>query len=243
MNLGDLRQIGSGNIGATNVLRTGDRRAAAATLVLDALKGAVAVLAALSQAGIRTTSLVAVLGAAGFAVGFALKDSLGSFASGILLLVFKPFGVGDFIEAAGVSGTVKAIRLFSTELASPDNVQILVPNNKIYGDTIRNVSAHPTRRVDLVIGIGYGSSLGRALELIRELLDQDQRVLQDPAPILAVAELADSSVNLAVRPWTARENYWDLKCDLTRAIKESFDKEGIEIPYPRQVVQLLQETG
>ncbi len=197
------------------------------------------VIAALSKAGVQTTSLVAVLGTAGLAVGLALKDSLGNFAAGVLLLVLKPFGVGDYIEAAGTSGTVKAIRLFTTELASPDNVKILVPNGKIYGDTIKNVTAHPHRRVDMVFGIGYGSSIGRAMEIITELLARDERVLKDPAPVLAVSELADSSVNIVVRPWTVKENYWNLKFDLTRAVKEAFDREGIDIPYPQQVVHLI----
>ena len=200
-----------------------------------------AILAALSKAGVETTSLVAVMGAAGFAIGFALKDSLGNFASGVLILVLRPFGVGDYIEAAGVSGTVRAIRLFSTELASPDNIKILVPNGKIYGDTIKNVTGHDTRRVDMVIGIGYGSSIGRALEIAKEVLDKDDRVLKDPAPTLAVSELADSSVNLVVRPWTRTEDYWTFKFDLTRAIKAAFDKEGIDIPFPQQVVHLVRE--
>ena len=200
-----------------------------------------AVIAALSKAGVETTSLVAVVGAAGFAVGFALKDSLGNFASGVLILVLKPFRVGDYIEAAGVAGTVKAVHLFTTEMASPDNVKILVPNGKIYGDIIKNVTANDNRRVDMVIGIGYGSSIGKALEVVKGLVDADERVLKDPAPTLAVSELADSSVNLVVRPWTAKDNYWALKFDLTRAIKEAFDREGIEIPFPQTVVHLAKE--
>lgn len=200
----------------------------------------VAIIAALSKVGVQTTSLIAVVGTAGLAVGLALKDSLSNFAGGVLILIMRPFGVGDYIEAAGVSGTVKAIRLFSTELASPDNVKILVPNGKIYGDTIKNVTAHPHRRVDMIFGIGYDASMGRALEIVKELLDKDERVLKDPAPTLAVAELADSSVNLIVRPWTVKENYWNLKFDLTRAVKEAFDQEGIDIPFPQQVVHMHQ---
>ncbi len=197
-----------------------------------------AILAALAKFGIQTASFVAILGAAGFAVGFALQGSLSNFASGVLILAFRPFRVGDFIDAAGVMGTVKDIHLFTTILATPDNVQIIVPNSKLYGDIIKNFSANETRRVDLVIGIGYGSSIQQAYEIIEGILKQDERVLSDPAPQIAVSELADSSVNFVVRPWVKAADYWGVKFDVTRKIKETFDEKGIEIPFPQTTVHM-----
>lgn len=199
----------------------------------------VAVLAALAKFGIQTASLVAVIGAAGFAVGFALQGSLANFAAGVLILVFRPFRIGDFIDAAGVAGTVKEIFLFTTVLSTPDNVQILVPNGKLYGDIIKNYSANDTRRVDLVIGIGYTSSIQKAYDVISEILKEDERVLLDPAPQIALCELADSSVNFIVRPWAKKEDYWDLKFDVTRKIKERFDANDIEIPFPQHSVHMV----
>ncbi len=197
-----------------------------------------AVLAALAKFGIQTASFVAVLGAAGFAVGFALQGSLSNFAAGVLILAFRPFRVGDVIDAAGVLGAVKDIHLFTTILATPDNVQIIVPNSKLYGDIIKNFSANETRRVDLVIGIGYGSSIQLAYETIAEILKQDERVLADPPPQIAVSELADSSVNFVVRPWVKAADYWNVKFDVTRKIKEVFDEKGIEIPFPQTTVHM-----
>jgi small conductance mechanosensitive channel len=196
----------------------------------------VAVLAALAKFGVQTASFVAILGAAGFAVGFALQGSLGNFAAGVLLLVLRPFKVGDYIEGAGVAGTVKEIQMFTTVLSTPDNVKILVPNGKLFGDIIKNVSAYETRRVDLVIGIGYSSDIQKAWDVMMDLIKQDERILPDPAPQIAVSELADSSVNFVVRPWVKREDYWSVRFDLTRRIKERFDREGIEIPFPQRVV-------
>ena len=200
------------------------------------------VLAVLAKFGVETASFIAVLGAAGFAVGFALQGSLANFAAGILILVLRPFKVGDFIDAGGAAGTVKAIQLFVTELATPDNVQILVPNGKIFGDTIKNFAGNDTRRVDMVIGIGYGSPIKRAHELLQEIINADERVLQDPAPTIAVAELADSSVNFVVRPWCKREDYWTLKFDLTEKIKLVFDENDIEIPFPQRTVHMMQAS-
>jgi len=197
-----------------------------------------AVLAALAKFGIQTASFVAVLGAAGFAVGFALQGSLANFAAGVLILVLRPFKAGDFIMGAGEAGTVKAISLFTTELATPDNVKIMVPNGKLFGDVIKNVSAYDTRRVDLVIGIGYGSSMQKAHEILSDLLKQDPRILDDPPPQIAVSELADWSVNFVVRPWVKKEDYWSVKFDLTRKIKEAFDEQGIEIPFPQHVIHM-----
>lgn len=200
-----------------------------------------AVLAALAKFGIQTASFVAILGAAGFAVGFALQGSLANFAAGVLILVLRPFRTGDFIEGAGVAGTVKEIDLFTTVLATPDNIKILVPNGKLFGDIIKNVSANDTRRVDLVIGIGYASSIQKALEVLMDLMKKDERILQDPAPQIAVAELADNSVNFVVRPWVKKEDYWSVRFDLTRAIKEAFDENGIEIPFPQRVVHMISQ--
>lgn len=197
-----------------------------------------AVLAALAKFGIQTASFVAVLGAAGFAVGFALQGSLGNFASGVLILVFRPFRIDDFIEAAGVMGTVKEIHLFTSILATVDNVRIIVPNGKLYGDIIKNFSANAERRVDLVIGIGYTSSIQKAHEIMENLIKEDKRILSDPAPTIAVSELADSSVNFVVRPWVKKEDYWPVKFDLTRKIKETFDANGIEIPFPQRTVHM-----
>ncbi len=197
-----------------------------------------AILAALAKFGIQTASFVAVIGAASFAVGFALQGSLSSFAAGVLILAFRPFRVGDFIDAAGVMGAVKDIHLFTTILATPDNVQIIVPNSKLYGDIIKNYSANETRRVDMVFGIGYGSSIQDAYETIESILKQEERVLVDPAPQIAVSELADSSVNFVVRPWVKAADYWGVRFDLTRKIKEAFDEKGIEIPFPQTTVHM-----
>lgn len=195
-----------------------------------------AVVAALARFGIQTASFVAILGAAGFAVGFALQGSLANFASGVMILVFRPFKVGQFINAAGVAGTVKEIGLFATTLATPDNVKILVPNGKVYGDTITNYSANDTRRVDLVMGIGYSSDIDKAVQVMRDIIKADNRVLPEPAPQIAVSELADSSVNFVVRPWVNAPDYWAVKFDLTEKFKKAFDDADIEIPFPQRTV-------
>jgi small conductance mechanosensitive channel len=200
-----------------------------------------AVLAALAKFGIQTASFVAILGAAGFAVGFALQGSLANFAAGVLILVLRPFKTGDYIEGAGVAGTVRDIELFTTILATVDNIKIMAPNGKLFGNVIKNMSAYDTRRIDLVIGIGYGSWRGKAVEVLQELMKQDTRILSDPAPQIAVLELADSSVNLLVRPWGKREHFWAVRCDLLRTIKEAFDEHGIEIPFPQHVVHTVSE--
>lgn len=199
------------------------------------------ILAALAKFGIQTASFVAVLGAAGFAIGFALQGSLGNFAAGVLILVLRPFKAGDFIMGAGEAGVVKEIQLFTTVLATPDNVKIMIPNGKLFGDTIKNVSAYDTRRIDLVIGIGYSSDIQKAYDVLMDLLKDDSRILPDPAPQVAVSELADSSVNFVVRPWVKGGDYWSVRFDLTRNIKEAFDKNGIEIPFPQQVVHMISE--
>ena len=202
-----------------------------------------AILAALAKFGIQTASFVAILGAAGFAIGFALQGSLANFAAGVLILVLRPFKTGDFIQGAGESGTVKEIQLFTTVLASPDNIKIMVPNGKLFGNIIKNISAFDTRRVDLVIGIGYTSDIQKAYDIMMNLIKDDTRILSEPAPQIAVSELGDSSVNFVVRPWVKKEDYWGVKFDLTRKIKETFDIQGIEIPFPQRVVHMVSEMA
>jgi len=189
-------------------------------------------------AGVETTSFVAILGAIGFAVGFALQGSLSSFAAGVLIPLFRPFRLGDYIEAAGVAGTVQEIQLFVTVLSTPDNVRILLPNRTVYGDTIKNYSANPTRRIDLTIGVGYGSSLEQAQEVLAKVIQSEPRVPADPAPQIAVAELADSSVTFVVRPWVKREDYWSVRFDLTEQIKLALDQADIEIAFPQRTVHM-----
>ncbi len=202
-----------------------------------------AVLAALAKFGIQTASFVAILGAAAFAIGFALQGSLANFAAGVLILVLRPFKVGDYIDGAGVGGTVKDIQLFTTVLATPDNIKIMVPNGKLFGDTIKNFSGFDTRRIDFVIGIGYTSDIQKAYDVLMSLVKEDTRILSDPPTNIAVSELADSSVNFVVRPWVKRSDYWGVKFDLTRKIKEAFDENGIEIPFPQHVVHMLSEAA
>jgi small conductance mechanosensitive channel len=202
-----------------------------------------AVLATLAKFGIQTASFVAILGAAGLAIGFALQGSLANFAAGVLILVLRPFRVDDFIMGAGVAGTVKKIQLFTTELATPDNIKVMVPNSKLFGDVIKNVTAYDTRRVDLVIGIGYSSDIQKAYDVMMDIITKDSRILSDPASQIAVSELADSSVNFVVRPWVKKEDYWSVKFDLTRKIKEAFDENNIEIPFPQQTVHVISETS
>jgi small conductance mechanosensitive channel len=203
----------------------------------------VAVVAALEAFGVKTASFVAILAAAGFAIGFALQGSLSNFAAGVLLLVFRPFTVGHFINVAGESGTVKSIRIFTTELASPDNVQIIVPNGQVFGAVIKNYTANDLRRVDLVAGIGYSSDMTKASEILMRILRDHPLILDDPESMVAVSELADSSVNLVVRPWCKKEDYWTVYFEITQKIKEEFDKAGIEIPFPQRDVHLFQQSA
>ena len=197
------------------------------------------VVAMLGLFGIPTASFIAVLGAAGLAVGLALQGTLGNFASGVMLLVFRPFKVGDFVEAGGVAGSVTAIGVFSTTLNTGDNVQITLPNGAVFGQTIKNYAANPTRRNDMIIGVGYDDDLGIAIDTIKKVVTADARVLKDPEPLVAVAELGDSSVNLVVRPWCKKEDYWGLRFDLTRALKEELEKAGCSIPYPQRDIHVF----
>jgi small conductance mechanosensitive channel len=201
------------------------------------------VLAALGQLGIQTTSFIAVIGAAGLAVGLALQGSLANFASGFLMIMFRPFKVGDFIEGAGVMGTVESLQIFTTQLRTPDNKKIIVPNASLTGDNIINWSATGTRRVDMVFGIGYDDDIDKAKQLIAEILAADDRVLKDPAPQIAVSELADSSVNFVARPWAKTGDYWGVFFDTTEAVKKRFDAEGISIPYPQSDVHVYQQAA
>lgn len=196
------------------------------------------VVAALTQLGVQTTSLVALIGAAGLAVGLALKDSLQNFASGVMLIMFRPFKAGDYIEAAGTAGTVESIAIFSTLLKTPDNKEVTIPNGNIYGGTITNYSAKPTRRVDMMFGIGYDDDIKKAKDIMLKILQDDERVLKDPEPLVAVKELADSSVNFVVRPWVNAADYWSVFYDTHEQIKLAFDEQGISIPYPQMDVHL-----
>jgi len=203
----------------------------------------VAIVASLARFGVETTSFVAILGAAGFAIGFALQGALSNFAAGVLLLIQHPFRIGDFVEVAGVAGTVQDIQLFTTVLATPDNVKVIVPNGKIYGNTIHNYAGYETRRLDLGVGIGYGTPIEIASSVAMDLMQNDDRVLVEPLPQVLVGELAESSVNLTLRMWVAGSNYWDVRFDLIRAVKQAFDREGIEIPFPQTVVHLDRVSG
>ena len=198
----------------------------------------VVVIAVLNLFGIETTSLIAVLGAASLAVGLALQGTLSNFAAGTMLLLFRPFRVGDYIEAAGSSGTVSEIGVFTTILNTPDNVMVTVPNSAISGETIRNYSANPTRRIDLVMGISYDDDIRVAMQAMRDCLRANESVLDDPEPQIAVCELADSAVNLVVRPWVQAAKYWDVRFELTRALKETLEAAGCSIPYPQQDVHV-----
>lgn len=196
---------------------------------------AMVLVAVLGIFGIEATSIVAVLGAASLAIGLALQGTLSDLAAGVMLVVFRPYKLGQFVDIGGTSGTVRDLNLFTTELVTPDNVQIIVPNGQAWGAIITNYSAHDTRRVDLVFGIDYGDDAGKAMEIIERTASADSRVLADPAPWVRVTNLGDSSVDLTARIWCRAEDYWELKFELTRRVKEAFDAGGISIPYPHSV--------
>jgi small conductance mechanosensitive channel len=191
------------------------------------------IIAALSQLGIDTTSLIALLGAAGLAIGLALQNSLSNFAAGVMLIVFRPFTRGDYVDAGGASGTVDNVSIFTTTLTTPDNKEIIVPNSAIMNGNITNFSARPTRRVDMVFGISYGDDLRQARSILEDIIRSDARVLAEPAPVITVGELADSSVNFLVRPWVNAGDYWDVLWETTEAVKLRFDEAGISIPFPQ----------
>ena len=198
------------------------------------------VIAALGQLGIQTTSFIAILGAAGLAIGLALQGSLSNFAAGFLMVIFRPFNVGDYIEGAGVSGTVEEIQIFTTTLVTPDNKTVIVPNAKMIGDNIVNWTVRGTRRVDMVFGIGYDDDIDKARKIMEDILAKDERILKDKPIQIAVVELADSSVNFVVRPWAKVSDYWDIYMDAMENIKKAFDEQGISIPYPQQDIHLHQ---
>ena len=198
----------------------------------------VVIIAAISALGIETTSFIAIFGAAGLAIGLALQGSLSNFAAGVLIVLFRPYRVGDYVEAAGVSGTIEQVQILTTMLVTPDNKQIVVPNSQIMDSIITNYSAKDTRRVDMVVGVSYSDDLDQVRKLLEEMVAADDRILEDPACTIAVSELADSSVNFVLRPWVKATDYWGVKFDLTEAIKKRFDHEGISIPFPQQDVHL-----
>jgi small conductance mechanosensitive channel len=198
------------------------------------------VIAALGTLGVQTASFVAVIGAAGLAIGFALQGSLANFASGVMLVMFKPFKVGDYVEAGGTAGTIEAVKIFNTQFKTPDNKEVIVPNSQITGGNIVNYSAKETRRIDLVFGIGYDDDIKKARQLLEQILNDDERVLKDPAATVAVLELGDSSVNFAVRPWVKTSDYWDVYFAITEKVKLTFDQQGISIPFPQTDVHLHQ---
>lgn len=211
--------------------------------ILNAVLLVVVIIAALEQLGVNTTSVLAVFAAAGLAVGLALKDSLSNFSAGVMLIIFKPFKVGNFIEAAGIGGVVEEIRIFSTLLRTGDNREIVVPNAHIYGGIITNFSAREQRRIDLVIGIGYDDDIRAAKQILEGILQAESRILEEPAPVILVSELGESSVDLAVRPWVASADYWNVRSDLLESIKREFDAKGISIPYPQRDVHMHQAAA
>ena len=198
----------------------------------------VVIIAAIGAIGIETTSFIAIFGAAGLAVGLALQGSLSNFAAGVLIVLFRPYRVGNFVEAAGISGTIEQVQILTTILTTPDNKQIIVPNSQIMDSIITNYSAKETRRVDMIVGVSYSDDLDKVRKTLEELVAADDRILADPACKIAVSELADSSVNFVLRPWVNAADYWNVKFELTEAIKKRFDKEGISIPFPQQDVHL-----
>jgi small conductance mechanosensitive channel len=197
------------------------------------------IIAAITKIGIQTASLIAVVGAAGLAIGLAMQGSLANFAAGVLIVMFRPYRVGDWIEAAGVSGSVVQVQLLTTTLKSGDNKQIVVPNGQIMSSIITNYSANPTRRIDMVIGVSYSDDIDKVRRTIRELVDADERILADPECQIVVGELAESSVNFNVRPWVNTGDYWAVNFDLTEKIKKRFDEVGISIPYPQRDVHII----
>lgn len=206
--------------------------------MLNAVLTIFVVIAALDQLGVNTTSIMAIFAAAGLAVGLALKDSLSNFSAGVMLILFKPFKVGDVINAAGVTGTVESIQIFNTILKSADNQQIIAPNSHVYGGTITNMTAKETRRIDLVIGIGYDDNIAKAKEVLESIVSGIPNVLTDPKPAIMVIDLGESSIDIGVRPWVNTSDYWSVKAEVLQMIKEEFDKQGISIPYPQRDVHI-----
>lgn len=199
------------------------------------------VVAVLGQLGVQTASFVAMIGAAGLAIGLALQGSLANFASGFLLIVLRPFKKGDYIEGAGTAGIIDEMQVFHTVLKTPDNKRVIIPNAKLTGDNIINFTAMETRRIDLKVGVSYGDNLAKVKEVLRRIMDADPRILREPKPEVMVAELADSSVNLIARVWVKSGDYWPVVYDNTEKIKNTFDAEGIEMPFPQRQVHVIQK--
>jgi small conductance mechanosensitive channel len=229
------RSMDKGQVDATLVKFTGN--------LVYALLMVVVVLAALNQVGVQTTSFIAILGAAGLAIGFALQGSLSNFAAGVMLIVFRPFKVGDFVSAAGEAGIIEEISLFTTQLRTGDNKTIIVPNAGITGGNITNFSAKDTRRVDLTIGVSYRDDLKKVKEVLADILEKDARVLKDPAVTIGVLALGESSVDFAVRPWVKASDYWGVYFDTLQTIKERFDAEGISIPFPQRDIHVYRDPA
>jgi small conductance mechanosensitive channel len=203
----------------------------------------VVIIAAIGALGVQTTSFIAIFGAAGLAVGLALQGSLSNFAAGVLIVLFRPYKVGDYIEGAGISGSVEQVQILTTVLKTPDNKEVIVPNSQIMTSIITNYSANDTRRVDMMVGVSYNDDLDKVHKTIRDLVAADDRILDDPACTIAVSDLADSSVNFVIRPWVKTADYWNVKFDMTEAIKRRFDKEGISFPFPQQDVHLYKASA
>ncbi|MCI5050409.1 MAG: mechanosensitive ion channel [Rickettsiales bacterium] len=208
--------------------------------IIYTLALAFVLIAALSQLGVETTSLAAVLAAAGLAIGLALQGSLSNLAAGVMIIAFRPFVKGNFIEAAGTSGTVHEVTIFTTILKTPDNKKVIVPNSAIISGNITNFSAEDKRRIDFTFGIGYDDDIRKAKDVLKDIIESEARILKDPEPVIAVSELADSSVNFVVRPWVNASDYWGVYFDITETVKLRFDAEGISIPYPQQDVHMHQ---
>lgn len=212
-----------------------------ATSVLKALLMLVVIIAALTEIGVNTTSLVALIGAAGLAIGLALQGSLQNFSSGVLLVLLKPIARDEFVEIAGVSGTVEEIHILHTLLRSPDNKQITIPNGRIFNDVLVNYTRRDTRRVDMMFGIGYGDDIDQARTILEGILAEDERILAEPEPVIKVHELADSSVNFVVRPWVNTADFWPVRWDVIEKVKKAFDDQGVSIPYPQRDVHVFNE--
>lgn len=200
-------------------------------------------LASLSKIGIQTTSFIAVLGAAGLAIGLALQGSLSNFAAGVILIILRPFKAGDYIEGGGTAGTVQEINIFTTTLTSPDNKTIIVPNSKLTGDNIINYATQGTRRLDLMFSIGYGDDIDKAKSILADIVNNDSRFFKDPEPKIAVKEHGESSINIVCRPWLKASDYWDAYFDMMEIVKKRFDMENISIPFPQRDVHMIQESA
>ena len=203
----------------------------------------IGLLVAVSSTGVDTTPLLAGITAAGLVVGLALQGTLSNFASGIMLLLYRPYDVDDLIVAGGVTGKVESMNLVSTTILTVDNQKVIVPNTNIWGNVITNITAKPIRRVDLTFGIGYSDDIAKAQEILEKIIGSDERILADPEPVIRVHELADSSVNFVVRPWVNTDDYWDVYWDITREVKMRFDAEGVSIPFPQRDVHVYREEA